>query len=511
MTAGSLAARASAPADSAVPCPVWLVSTIVVGLHVAVHDAHLGERSTSIIAAVMALLGALLLAASIDGAAALRHASALAALGPHPWGSTRNEAAAQYVAAQMRAAGLDVELQRFAHGGITGTNVVGTLRGPGDDFVVLGAHHDTAPEAPGAYDDGGGVGVLLEVARVLAAQSSRPRTLVFASFDGEEAWSTGKGTTAGSRAFVERLGPRARSMVAAFAVEMSGWKGGAPVLHPIAYADPRGRGRAVVAPAWLVRAALAGAREAGSPMGVGDPYLSWLYQPAVRTFRVRLYGDDLSFLQAGRPALFASDSSFSAFYPDYHRPSDAADKLDAPALERMGRGVLGVARALAGGPRGPDEQPQWFAAFGRVIDGVWLLALGALALAPGLRAGTRAGTSALAVRLLQAGAFLVLLWLHTVPALWVFLVPLVLLPFTRRWWALALALLPLTALVAIGVSAWWRGAANGVWLEPWELAVAGVALALSFLWPGGSGGGRGKRKSRGGGGKAWGRRRGRPA
>jgi len=44
--------------------------------------------------------------------------------------------------------------------------------------------------------------------------------------------------------------------------------------------------------------------------------LSWLYQPAVRAFRVRLYGDDLSFLQEGHAALFASDSSFSFFYPD---------------------------------------------------------------------------------------------------------------------------------------------------------------------------------------------------
>src|SRR5512139_78230 len=221
-----------------------------------------------------ALLG-LLLAASIDGEAALRHASALAALGPHPWGSPRNRAAAEYVAAQLREAGLDgVELQAFERHGIQGTNVVATLRSPGEEFVVVGAHHDTAPDAPGAYDDGGGVGILIELARVLGRDERRARTVVFASFDGEEAWSTEKGTTAGSRAFVERLGPRARSMVAAFAIEMSGWKGGTPVLHPIAYADPRERGRAVITPAWLVRAALDGSREAGAPLAVGDPYLS---------------------------------------------------------------------------------------------------------------------------------------------------------------------------------------------------------------------------------------------
>jgi hypothetical protein len=441
---------------------------------------------------MVSLLGALLLAASIDGASALGHASALAALGPHPWGTTRNAAAAQYVAAQMRTAGLEVELQPFTHGGIAGTNVIGTLRGPGAEFVVVAAHHDTAPEAPGAYDDGGGVGVLLEVARVLAAEASRPRTIVFASFDGEEAWATGKGTTTGSRAFLERLRPaRARSMIAALAIEMCGWRGGTPVLQPIAYADRVDPGRAVIAPAWLVQAALSGSRAAGAPLGLGDPYLSWLYQPAVRVFRVRLYGDDLSFLQGGRPALFVSDSSFSAFYPDYHRPSDTAERLDAAELERMGRGVLGVVRALSASPGGPSEERQWFAAFGHVVGGAWLLALGAVSLLPGMRVAARSSAAGLGVRLLQAALLLLLLWRQPLPALWVFLLPMLILPLTRRWWAVLASLAPLAALAGIGIAAWWRGAASGLWLAPWELAVAAAVLALSFLWPGASrGGGR---------------------
>src|SRR6185503_9987814 len=141
----------------------------------------------------------------------------------------------EYVAAQFREAGLsEVQLQDFESHGIRGTNVVGVLRATGPEFVVVGAHHDSAPEAPGAYDDGGGVAVLIEAARVLARAPNRPRTLVFASWDGEEAWSTGLTTTAGSRAFVKDLGPRARDLVAAFVIEMCGWKGGTPVLQPLA-------------------------------------------------------------------------------------------------------------------------------------------------------------------------------------------------------------------------------------------------------------------------------------
>src|SRR5260221_10738595 len=350
----------------------------------------------------MSPLLAVLLAASIDGEAALRHASALAALGPHPWGSPRNQAAAEYIASQLRDAGLtEVRLQGFESQGIRGTNVIGVLRAPGPELVVVGAHHDTAPDAPGAYDDGGGVGVLIEAARAWAREPSRTRTVVFASFDGEEAWSTGKTTTPGSRAYIKELGPDARQLVAAFVVEMCGWKGGTPVLHPIAYADPQQPGASVITPAWLLRASQEGARTAGAPLGVGDPLIPWLYQPVVRTFRVQLYGDDLSFAQAGLPALFASDSSFTAYYPWYHQPGDAADKLEAPALARMGMSVLGVLRAPDPAPRVPAGGPQWFSAFGRVLGLPILLAAGGVSVLPGLRSGLAAGGVFLLARLAQ--------------------------------------------------------------------------------------------------------------
>src|SRR5438128_317499 len=210
----------------------------------------------------MGPLAVLLLAATVDGEAALRHAAALASLGPHPWGSPRGRAAAAYVAAQLRQAGLgDVRLDEFEVHGVRGVNVVGSVRGAGRGTVVVGAHHDTAPEAPGAYDDGGGVGIVIELARLLAHSPPPPRTVMFASWDGEEAWSSGQGTVTGSRAFVRGLGAGARDVTAAIVVEMSGWRGGTPVLHPIAYADPLRPGRHVIAPGWPVSAALSGARD----------------------------------------------------------------------------------------------------------------------------------------------------------------------------------------------------------------------------------------------------------
>ena len=431
-----------------------------------------------------ALLSALLAAAAaFDGQAALRHASALAALGPHPWGSPRALVAAQYVAVQLREAGLtDVRLQDFDTGGIHGINVVGRLPGPGAEFVVIGAHHDSAPGAPGAYDDGGGVGVVIEAARVLARRS-RSRALVFVTWDGEEAWSTGRATTTGSRAFIKQLGASVRDMVAAVDVEMCGWKGGTPAIHPVPYADPLRPGRYHVVPAWAVGAALRGARSAGAPLTVGDPLLSWLYQPAVRTLRVKYYGDDLSFVQAGLPALFLSDSSFTAFYPWYHQPTDTPERIEAPALARMGQAVLGIVDELSRVKRGPATEAQWFAAFGHAFSWPILVALALLCVIPGLAHASSQRDGAFGLRLFQAGLFGVFFWRHPVPALWIFMLPNVVGGLPRKRGGVAIAVLPLLALVVLGTVAWLRGFAGGLWFAGWELAIAALAFALVWAAP----------------------------
>ena len=431
-----------------------------------------------------ALLPALLAAAAVfDGQAALRHASALAALGPHPWGSPRALAAAQYVAVQLRDAGLaDVRLQDFDTEGIHGINVVGRLPGPGSEFVVIGAHHDSAPGAPGAYDDGGGVGVVIEAARVLARRS-RSRALVFVTWDGEEAWSTGHATTTGSRAFIKQLGANVRDMVAAVDVEMCGWKGGTPAIHPVPYADPLRPGRYHVVPAWAVAAALRGARSAGAPLTVGDPRLSWLYQPAVRTLRVKYYGDDLSFVEAGLPALFLSDSSFTAFYPWYHQPTDTPDRIEAPALARMGQAVLGIVDELSRVKRGPATEAQWFAAFGHAFSWPILVALALLSVIPGLAHASSQRDGAFGLRLFQAALFGVVFWRHPVPALWIFMLPNVVGGLPRKRGGVAIAVLPLLALIVLGIVAWLRGFASGLWIAGWELAIAALAFALVWAAP----------------------------
>ena len=426
----------------------------------------------------------LLLAASVDGAMALRHASALSALGPRPWGSPRTQAAASYIAAQLRAAGGEVRLESFESQGIRGANVVATFPGASPEFVVVGAHHDTAPGSTGAYDDAAGVGVMIETARVLGAMP-RPRTLVFVSFDGEEAWATGKTTTAGSRAYVKGLEARARDLVGAVVVEMCGWREGTPVVHPIAYADPMRPEGLTIAPERVMRAMLDGSRRGGVELGVGDPFLSWLYQPAVRTFRVGLYGDDLSFLQSGLPAAFASDSTFTRFYPWYHQATDTPDKLDAAALGRMGTAVVGAVSAVAALPPSRAAERDWFAAFGHVVGARALWVIGVAALLPGLVGGYRAGGWPLAARLLHAVGAAFLMSRHLVPALWVLALPALFSGVARRKSGVLVAMAPPLLLLALGGAAWGRGMVHGLWVGSLDIGLAAAALGLLFVPLGG--------------------------
>ncbi|MCU0240897.1 MAG: M28 family metallopeptidase, partial [Vicinamibacteria bacterium] len=363
---------------------------------------------------------------------------------------------------------------------LEGINVIAWLHASNPETVVIGAHHDTVPGSPGANDDASGVAVLIELARVMAHEPQRPRTLAFVSFDGEESWAQMPQTTVGSRAYLHHLDAGRRRIVAAIAIEMCGSRAGRPTLHTLSYSDPLQPGRAVAAPAWLIEAALSGARSSGEPPALGDPSVSWLYQPAVRAFRSALYGDDLSFMQAGVPAVMISDSSFSRFYSHYHLPSDTIDQLDADTLGRIGAMLVGMTRELMRVPRGAAVDDWWFVAFGRVWDRPFLGGLAGVCLLSLLWQAWRQRGAARLMSLLPVALFALLLWRYPVPSLWSFALPILVAPWMRSWLWRALAFLPFLALIVLGVAAFWRGGVVGVWLAPWEWAVL-LLLLLSLL------------------------------
>src|SRR5215204_2033599 len=113
-------------------------------------------------------------------------------IGSRPIGTPENARARQYVIDQLRFYGYDVRVQetdaRRPERGATArvANIIASKAGQDRNAIALVSHYDSSPAAPGAADDGLGVAVSLEAARVLGAREDRRHSLFVLVTDGEE-------------------------------------------------------------------------------------------------------------------------------------------------------------------------------------------------------------------------------------------------------------------------------------------------------------------------------------
>jgi len=192
------------------------------------------------------------------------------------------------------------------------TNLIGKIPGtdPTLDPVVVTAHLDHLglgwPDVragnegkihPGADDNASGVAVLLELARALKAESPRPRSVLFAVVTGEEAGLLG------SRHLVASLKGRVFANINIDTVGRLS-EGALYVLNTSSAREWRfifmGVGYTTGAPIKIV----------SEPLDASDQG---------------------SFLEAGIPAV----QLFTGPTPDYHRPTDTADKLDYAGMSTV--------------------------------------------------------------------------------------------------------------------------------------------------------------------------------
>jgi hypothetical protein len=139
-------------------------------------------------------------------------ARSLARAGPRPAGSAAERRAHARVERRFRAAGLRIGHDRFrVPGKGRSRNVVGIHDTPADCLVVLVAHTDSVPPAPGADDNASGVGTLVALAPGLAAL--RPTCDVWLIATGaEERPYTRQPDHLGARAAVPRVKRRASDL-----------------------------------------------------------------------------------------------------------------------------------------------------------------------------------------------------------------------------------------------------------------------------------------------------------
>ena len=249
-----------------------------------------------------------------DGQRALADVETQVAFGPRTPGSSGHAQVQDWMRAELSEAGWESRIQSAEMLGHPVQNVI-AYRGDTRPQIILGAHYDTRMFAdndpdpakqlepvPGANDGASGVAVLLELARVLPADSA-PVWLVF--FDAEdngriEGWDW----ILGSQAFVEGLEFQPE---AAVIVDMIG--DADQNIYIERNSDPE-----LVQEIWGVAAELGYEQ-------------SFIPRP-----KYSMLDDHTPFLQAGIPAVDIIDFD----YPYWHTTEDTVDKVSAESMETVG-------------------------------------------------------------------------------------------------------------------------------------------------------------------------------
>jgi Zn-dependent M28 family amino/carboxypeptidase len=257
------------------------------------------------------------------------------------------EDAARYIEHALAGFGYAMAAQRYAVAGHEVRNieveVPGTTRAA--EIIVVGAHYDSVPGAPGGNDNGSGVAAVLELSRLFRA--ARPaRTLRFVLFVNEEL-PFYRSDAMGSRRYARRSKERGERIVAMFSLETIGYFSDRPgsqrypfplaLFYPstgdfIAFISNLGSRR-------LLHEAIASYRQHGALPSEGLAAPAFI--PGVD------WSDHASFWEAGYPALMVTDTA-PYRYPHYHTASDTPDKVDYERLARLVSGLRAMLSALAG-------------------------------------------------------------------------------------------------------------------------------------------------------------------
>lgn len=219
------------------------------------------------------------------------------------------------------------------------------------EVLVISAHVDAVVRAPGADDDGSGVAVLLEVARVLKDRPAR-RTIRFIFFNLEELGLVGSRHYVSQQAALWKEGKE--KIVGMVSLDGVGYFSEAPnsqksPLPPIpGKFEPRTTGDFIAMVTVSGAAEFNKALESGMKTGA----------PSLQTFRFDvlpvpipdiLRSDHAPFLAQGVPAVMMTDTA-NFRSPHYHTPTDTIDTIDAPRLTLVARGLAAACVQIANAP-----------------------------------------------------------------------------------------------------------------------------------------------------------------
>jgi hypothetical protein len=258
------------------------------------------------------------LRSAFSGEEAYKHIIAQTDIGPRSTGTEAGWKTGDYIIAQLKQSGWEVETQEFEYQGVTARNIIGK-RGAGP-ITIVGAHYDTRRQADndpdpakhnepviGANDGASGVAVLLEMARTLDVdQTGREVWLTF--FDAEDNGRLdGWDWIAGSTYMAQHLTVTPTAMI---------------LLDMIGDADlqvywDRNSDANLNESIWQTAAQLGFA------------------QQFIPQYKWTMIDDHMPFAQRGIPAVDLIDFD----YPYWHTTQDTADKVGPDSLERIGKTI----------------------------------------------------------------------------------------------------------------------------------------------------------------------------
>lgn len=262
---------------------------------------------------------------------------------------------------------LDYEKGRFPAGAkpaiyrdLGGANVLAIKEGLSSrDAIVVGAHHDTLRDSPGADDNTASIAALLELSRILAPHTFRD-TIILAAFDMEEIGFFG------SKALVKEL-VQERTIKSAIIYETMAYTDSAQnsqsvpkvlgTFYPKQIARIRDR---EFAGDWTLVVYRNFAAHVARAFGVGLAHVAGPHVPILMRDPVDLpvlgkalsyvmpvvnnfaRSDNQSFWKAGIPAIMITDTA-NFRNPNYHQPTDTPETLD---YDRLAEIVAATAIAL---------------------------------------------------------------------------------------------------------------------------------------------------------------------
>lgn len=252
--------------------------------------------------------------------------------------------AESFIAERLRLLGYTLSADAFEHEGVQMRNVAGEKNGNTREIVIVGAHYDTVFGSPGADDNASGVAVMLELARLFAAEQTS-RRLRFVAFANEENQGAPSWNSMGSYHYASACAAQHEKISAMISLEMLGYYSSAPgsQRYPkpfnLLYPD-RGDFLGFVGN-WrsrrLIRRAIKTFRTHSSlpSQGIAAP-------SAIRDVN---RSDHWAFGQFGYPAIMVTDTA-NFRNPHYHSNDDLPETLDLPRLVAVTFGLREVIRSL---------------------------------------------------------------------------------------------------------------------------------------------------------------------